>query len=156
MKKLLIILLSLVVIKAEAQTIGYLPATTIGTIRLMGSDDKIIISKDTTINDTTRVDYLIIDTTMSEVPESFKVYSVIRFVKGYRVDVRKGEYSSGLVQTECPEHRSGCLVYHTKLEYNKPDIQYSYYILGDKSQINHVFLVKQLDLQPSGWFIKGL
>lgn len=140
MKKLLIIILAFIAIKSEAQ-ITLSPATypvTFGSGSWSYNSNT--ISKDTTIIDTTRVDFLVIDT----VNESWHGYSDINYIRGYRVDIRKGEYLTTIVPTSCPEGRLECLVSHFKKEYIRPSVIRSYYISNRKLKISNEFLVKEL------------
>lgn len=142
MKKLLIIILAFIAIKSEAQipTFYQLKASDVTFGSGTWGYNSNIISKDTTIIDTTRVDFLVIDT----VNESWHGYSDINYIRGYRVDIRKGEYSNSMGPTSCPEGILGCLVAHYKVEYIRPRVIKSYYISSRKLKISDEFIVKEL------------
>jgi hypothetical protein len=156
MKKLLIIIFAFIAIECEAQTFDFLKlsrniATSTGTRWSSGTDIN-IISKDTIISDTTKLDYFAIDTTDYYILEEYKAYNKIFFIRGYRVDVRKGEYSSSMVQTGCDN--PGCLVLHFKTEYIKPDVIKTYYLTGIKKELGSGWLIEEMPL--CNLFIKGL
>lgn len=149
MKKLLIIIFAFIAIKSQAQILG---GATFGT--WSSGTNVYVISKDTTFSDTTSVEYFAIDTinTQSIVMLNLKAYNRFYFIKGYRVDIRKGEYSSSMVQTGCDN--PGCAVLHFKIQFNQPEIIKTYYLSGSKSEIDDRFYVKEIPL--TNFFIKGL
>lgn len=128
MKQFLIILFSLSTIVAKSQV-----------FKEWGSEVE-IISIDTTIVQTVRCEFLITDTSGVKGNEA----SIVYFVNGWKIIIRKGELSKHWEQCECPEHIPGCCVYHQKEVIDLPPVVSVKYLRADKGKINKRWYIQEL------------
>lgn len=142
MKNLLIIILVLIGFKSEAQ-VDTLQFYTLQGNQLIFNGGQIyvnknIITKDTSYSDTTRVDFLAIDYPRGETKN-------IMYVEGYRVDMRKGEYSSSQELGPCPNATPGwdCGLAHLTTVYNKPPIIKTFYLGYHKGRMSSTLKIKE-------------